>query len=475
MISKGIINILEEFPDPIRIIDLNGTILYVNDLYCNLVLMKKAELIGQHFSVVFHPAVQSDVIKQLEEIFFAKQPSGKIEVKTVLWNGEKVWLDCSYSRIKNKNEEQILSVIRDYSAQKQKELQLSKNEEKYRTLFNNTIDAMFVCYLNYGKMLSNFMEINEIALRWLGYTKNEFYQLNPISVLLENSESKSLEIIDKLLTSDQMIFDSVQSAKDGSKIPVEISSHLFEFNGRQAVLFISRDITQRQKFEDKLRASSEQLRQLAIHLQSIREEERKLIAREIHDELGQVLTVLKIQLSLLPKKIEEKSKEIVDQIRSLTKLVDNTIESVQKITAKLRPDILDELGIVSAIEWQTKQFTENTGIACERLLPKDEIKIDPDRSTALFRILQESLTNVARHSNASKVNVILEKDSEQLHLEITDNGKGITNNQINNINSLGILGMKERALVFGGEFIIKSSMGSGTTVKIKFPIGKSND
>lgn len=475
MISKGIINILEGFPDPIRIIDTNGIILYVNDLYCNLVSMKRTELIGQHFSVVFHPAVKSDVIKQLEEKFFAKRPSGKIEVKTTLWNGEKVWLDCSYNRIKKKNEEQILSVIRNISTQKQTELQLSKNEEKYRTLFNNTNDAMFVCYLNYGKTLGNFFEINEIATKWLDYTKNELYRLNPISVLLENSESKSLEIIDKLLTSGQVIFDSVQIAKDGSKIPVEISSHLFEFSGRQAVLFISRDIAQRQKFEEKLRASGEQLRQLAIHLQTIREEERKLIAREIHDELGQVLTVLKIQLSLLPNKLEGKSKEIIDQIRSLTKLVDNTIESVQKITAKLRPDILDELGIVSAIEWQTKQFTNNTGIVCERFLPKNEIKLDPDRSTALFRILQESLTNVARHSNASKVNVILEKDSDQIHLEITDNGKGITNSQINNINSLGILGMKERALVFSGEFIIKSSMESGTTVKVKFPIGRSDD
>lgn len=475
MINKGIIDILESISEPIRIIDLNGTIIYVNELYCNLVSMKRADLIGQHFSVVFHPAVQSDVIKQLEEKFFAKQPSGKIEVKTTLWNGEKVWLNCSYSRIEKKNEEQILSITRNISAQKQKELQLSKNEEKYRTLFNNTNDAMLVCYLNYGKTLGNFFEINEIATKWLGYTKNEFYHLNPISVLLENSEGKSLEIIDKLLTSGQMIFDSVQITKDGSKIPVEISSHLFEFNGRQAVLFISRDITQRQKFEEKLRASGEQLRQLAIHLQSIREEERKLIAREIHDELGQVLTVLKIQLSLLPNKIEGKSNEILDQIRSLTKLVDNTIESVQKITAKLRPDILDELGIVSAIEWQTKQFTDNTGIACERFLPKNEIELDPDRSTALFRILQESLTNVARHSNASRVNVILEKDSDQIHLEITDNGKGITNSQINNINSLGILGMKERALVFSGEFIIKSSMESGTTVKVKFPIRRSDD
>jgi len=207
-------------------------------------------------------------------------------------------------------------------------------------------------------------------------------------------------------------------------------------------------------------------------LQNIREEERTLIAREIHDELGQMLTFLKIQISLIGKKLNDDQQILKNKIDSALKLIDDSIDSIQKIAEKLRPNVLDELGIGSAIDWQAKDFSERTTIECICDLPKEEPLLDKDKSTAVFRIFQEALTNVARHANGNKVAISLKEFKDNLILEIKDNGKGITTNQINDPRSLGILGMKERAMLFGGSVSIKSSMNSGTTVRVELPFNR---
>jgi signal transduction histidine kinase len=170
---------------------------------------------------------------------------------------------------------------------------------------------------------------------------------------------------------------------------VEISSHLFFYNNKPTVLSIARDITERKLAEEKLKSTSKLLRELATHLQSVREEERTMIAHEIHDELAQVLTVLKIQLSLCEKKLNKDQESLREKLHSLSDMIDTSVESVQKISSKLRPGILDELGLIAAIEWQTEQFEKLTGIKCSLVLPADEINLDKNKSTAVFRIFQE--------------------------------------------------------------------------------------
>jgi signal transduction histidine kinase len=160
----------------------------------------------------------------------------------------------------------------------------------------------------------------------------------------------------------------------------------------------------------------------------------------------------------------------MEKVNSSLKLIDDSIDTIQKISEKLRPNVLDELGLASAIDWQIKEFAERTGIGCTCDLPKEELIIDKDKSTAMFRILQEAVTNIARHANANRVSITLREFKQQIILEIKDNGKGVTENQINDPRSLGILGMKERAILFGGTLIIKSSMNSGTTVRVELPV-----
>jgi signal transduction histidine kinase len=303
----------------------------------------------------------------------------------------------------------------------------------------------------------------------------ELLQQDPLHVIFENKEDEILKFIDRLNAEKSIIFNAFLTGKSFNRIPAEINSRLFDYNERPAILFISRDIAERSIFEEKLKQKTNQLRNLASKLQSIREEERKMISREIHDELGQMLTVLKIQISLLSNKISNND-IIKSKFKSVEKLIDNSIESVQKISSKLRPGLLDELGLIPAIEWQTQDFMEKTGIDCECILPKEEIILEQEKSTALFRIFQESIFNTARHANASKIFINLREANNDLVLEIIDNGKGITQNQINDPKSLGLLGMKERALILGGFVEIKSSMNNGTLVKAVIPFinDKSN-
>lgn len=234
------------------------------------------------------------------------------------------------------------------------------------------------------------------------------------------------------------------------------------------------DISERKHVEEELKSSREQLRELAAHLQSVREEERTWIAREIHDELGQALTGLKMDLAWLDKRLrqgigEASTVALSEKLRSMTRLVDATIQTVRRIATALRPGILDDLGLMAAIEWLVVEFQERTKIRCNLHLPSEDVSVDPERASAVFRILQEILTNVARHAQASRVEIHLIHDGAILFLDVLDNGKGITREEIGNTKSLGLLGMRERALILGGQFQISGTPGKGTRVMVRIP------
>jgi signal transduction histidine kinase len=221
---------------------------------------------------------------------------------------------------------------------------------------------------------------------------------------------------------------------------------------------------------ERLRESEDKLRRLAAHLISIREEERAHIAREIHDELGQVLTGLKMEVTWLARRLKEKP--LVEKTDSMCALIDSSVQTVRKIATGLRPEMLDDMGLVAAVAWQVKEFQKRTGIRCRASLPP-EIKLDIDVSTTMFRIFQEILTNVARHSRATRVDIELEVGASEVALEVVDNGIGIQENELNARKSLGLLGMQERALLFGGDVSITGSAGHGTRVSVTIPLRKA--
>ena len=232
------------------------------------------------------------------------------------------------------------------------------------------------------------------------------------------------------------------------------------------------DVTERKEAEAELRCSFDQLRALTARVQDAREEERRRVAREIHDELGQALTAIKIGLSSLVHEFPPDAQQ-VQRIESISNVVDQTIKSVRRISTELRPGILDDVGLIAAVEWAAEEFEARTGTKCWLELPEDDSAIDSDRATAIFRILQETLTNVARHANAACVHVRLLKECESVILEVHDNGRGATEEQLAASGSLGIRGMRERALLLEGELTVRGIPGQGTTVLVRIPLAES--
>jgi PAS domain S-box-containing protein len=241
-----------------------------------------------------------------------------------------------------------------------------------------------------------------------------------------------------------------------------------QLSGYQSV---GRDITHRKRAELDLLRSREQLRDLAAHFQAVREQERATMAREIHDDVGQAMTALKIGLNRLDKQLPDEATSLRDMTRDMSRIADETMQTVQRICAELRPRLLDELGLAAAIEWQAREFQRRMGIRCEVCLDPADASLDPELTTALFRIFQESLTNVARHAEATTVTASLNWQAHELVLMVKDNGKGITAEQVGDSRSLGLIGMRERVHPWGGDVSIRGERGNGTTVTVRLPCG----
>jgi signal transduction histidine kinase len=227
---------------------------------------------------------------------------------------------------------------------------------------------------------------------------------------------------------------------------------------------------ERKRAEERLRDSYKQLRALSVYLQHVREEERTRIAREVHDELGQALTGLKMDLSWLAGRLPKGLKPLHEKTRVMIGHIDQTIQTVRRISTELRPGILDDLGLVAAIEWQGHEFQKRTGIQCAVTTLLREATLEQELNTVFFRIFQETLTNIIRHAAASQVEVRLSEEGGAIMLEVRDNGRGITEAELANTKSIGLLGMRERAALLGGEVSISGESGRGTAVVVRIPV-----
>ena len=255
-------------------------------------------------------------------------------------------------------------------------------------------------------------------------------------------------------------------------IPDVLRSKLQVFMGLHDMnRILNAELAERTMTEQRLRTSEENLRALATHLQSVREEERIHIAREIHDELGQALTGLKFELNGFARQFEsDDTPTRNDKQQALNVTIDRIINSVRRIASGLRPEVLDEIGLAAAFDWQAREFQRRTGIRCHVNIAAQFSDPDKDRSTALFRIFQELLTNVARHANATRVNVTLSEGEDALALCVEDNGRGIKETEAHSPRSLGFLGLRERVLAFGGTIEVKGDEGKGTRICVSIPV-----
>jgi PAS domain S-box-containing protein len=264
--------------------------------------------------------------------------------------------------------------------------------------------------------------------------------------------------------------------KDGRDIDCMISAaRIGESLKEKKIVITCEDITESKLSKNELEKSREQLRSLSAHLESAREKERTRIARELHDELGQLLTALHMDIVLLNKKMPAEHLYLRDKTDSMATLIDMTMNTVKRIYMDLRPGMLDHLGLAVVIGWQAGEFEKRTGIKCKVTVNPEYFELDQDLSTAIFRIFQETLTNISRHAEATKATICLVVRNHRVELTVKDNGKGITEEQLSKPNSFGLIGIGERAYHWGGKVKITGKKGHGTTVKVHMPIQRKGE
>jgi len=334
-------------------------------------------------------------------------------------------------------------------------------------IFETAADGMRIVDRNF-----RVLKANDTFAKLVGLPKNEIIGRKCHDVFWGEACKSPGCPLTRILEGEQDVeYDSEKMRPDGTVVPCIVSATPFRRPDGTTIGIVEdfKDISERKKAERNLKRTSVRLRELTAHLQCIREEERSRIAREIHDELGQVLTALSLDLRWLKKRLPAEQMELHEKIQSMAELITATVSSISRICSELRPAILDDVGLSAAIEWQAEEFTSRTGIACDIRTDPPEIKLSEELSVAVFRIFQETLTNIVRHARASKVEVQLRLTPSEFSMKVCDDGIGIEITGPQKVKTFGLLGVKERVRGFGGELNLTAGDTGGTCLDIVIP------
>jgi len=416
-----------------------------------------------------HPHDQEKVLMEFDTLH-----AGGILATEYRWltrRGEYRWFhnDAVLIRRPNGTPEEIIGLWTDVTVQRQASEMIRKQAEVIDQIQESVISIDLNGYVT---------SWNQGAVKLLGYTPEEAIGKH-ISLVYPAEDRVFLEheVLGPVKTKGTHQIEVRRRTKSGALRFAQLSLTLLrdDTGSPSGIVGYSMDITDRKRGEEALLNSRNQLAALAVRLESVREEERARIALEVHDVLGQALTGLKLDVSWIHKRLAESKgpferSAILTRLDSSLALLDSAIQSVREIATTLRPGVLDQLGLEDAIEWQAREFRHRTGIACTTTITPTRIGVGGQQSTTLFRILQEVLTNVIRHAHATQVDIKLEQTGENVTLEVTDNGTGMTAAAQSGPKSFGLLGMRLRAQQEGGILTIQSSLGIGTTITVRLPL-----
>jgi PAS domain S-box-containing protein len=319
-----------------------------------------------------------------------------------------------------------------------------------------------------------FLEVNTATVERYGYSRDEFRRLS-IADIRPAEDCPALHDVFR----DRHHEPKYEAAwrhqtKAGEIFDVQIVSQPITYNGRAAHFVVATDVTDQRRLHARLRESHEQLRRLSARSRARREEDRTRLARELHDQLGQALAGIKIDLHWIGQhvSVESDPAKVRDKVDATMRLVDDTIWRVRRLSSQLRPPVLDKLGLVAAIEWETKEFERRAGVRTRLQAGTEHVVLDPGRATAVFRMVQEALTNVVTHAQATRITVDVREANGAVTVTVSDNGRGIPREQIVSLDSLGMLGMRERAALLGGVVEVRGNHPHGTVVSLSIPLAE---
>jgi len=398
------------------------------------------------------------------ENWAGRLPQFTLEKRYRRKDGRCIWVKVTVSSVLGCSTASPLAmaVVEDITERKQAEARM----REYEKVVESLQEMILVVDRDYRYLIANQAFLSYHGLRRdqvVGHSVSELVGQETFQGITKHNQDECFR--GRVVQCELSITFSKLGRRDifASYLPIEGPA------GIDRIAVVLEDVTERKRAEGELQRSFQQLHALNARLQSVREEERATLARELHDELGQALTA--IRLDLVALKATPRGDQQWRGIDAISGLIDATMHSVRRISTKLRPGILDDLGLADAVEWAAEEFQARTGIRCLVRLAARDLAIEKGGATALFRIVQESLTNVARHAGATHLRIELSEDSGFVSLQVMDNGRGIAQDQISSAGSLGILGMRERALLLGGEFFIGNT-GSGTVVRVRIPIDR---
>ncbi len=459
-------DVIEFAPDAIVLAEPDGRIVQINARTEALFAYARHEMIGRPTEMLVAPEVRPGHAER--RAWILAQPRGtraESRRRCVRKDGSEFEGDFSVSVLESTRGPLILAMVRDATQRLAQQDKLREAARYARSLIEASMDPMVLIDLQ-GKV----RDANAAACSITGVPREQLLGSEALAYFTD--PAKLSEGFQRVMAEGQAL-DYQLSIRHASGRLHEVRCNARAFRnaqGRVVGLFATaHDITESQRVERALRESRQRLREMAAQGEAMREYERKSIAREVHDELGQVLTALRMDLTFIDLRHGEQLTELRSQLHGMRALVDRAIQGVRNVAANLRPAALD-MGLVPAIEWSCAEFRRHAGTACTVAADTPEIELAEDRAIGLFRIVQESLTNITRYARARQVWVSLRTSNEMLELQVCDDGQGFDPAQAQRPQSFGLLGMQERAIALGGVLEIDSAPGQGTRVRVVVPL-----
>lgn len=459
-------DVIEFAPDAFILTDPQGCIVQINARAEEMFGYARAELSGQPVEMLMPQALRG--VHEQHRADYGQDTRPRMMGTALLCrrkDGSEFPADINISPLKTNRGRLFMAVVRDVTERQRQEDELREAARYNRSLLDSVLDPLVM--INTEGIVT---DVNPAAEQITGLTRAQLIGSDAASKFTDPQR-----LFDGFarVVAEGKVMDYPMAIRHatGKVIPVMCNASLYrDGHGHVVGAFASaRDVTESQRIQQEITASRQRLRELAVQTEAARENERKHIAREVHDELGQVLTALRMDLSFLGKQNYADAEALQSKAADMKALVDRAIQGVRNVASSLRPAAMD-MGLVSAIEWVCSEFAVRTGIACELHTAQQEIDLDEARGVVLFRILQESLTNITRYAQANRVDVSLGLRDGQFWLEVKDNGQGFDPTAARQKKSYGLLGMQERAIALGGQVEIDSTPGQGTRISVTIPL-----
>ncbi len=483
-------------PMGMAIVDFDYRMRRVNRALCTALGYEADELLKRKFVEITHPDdVQRDRLLA-DQLFRGEIPSYRLEKRFITKEGTVAWLDLTALLVRTRRGKPVygLAMVDDITDRKHSQQALRTSEERYRSFVANSSEGIWRLEIEEpidtrspvdeqvsGLYQHGYLaECNDAVARMYGYERADDIVGARFGELAEVAQPTTPTALREWITKNYRLRDWTTEIIDTQQGRRWLSISLLGIVVNGSLLRawgVHTDVTEQRALSMTLENSHRQLRLLSNHVQMIREKERTDLARELHDSLGQSLTSIKIELSVLKDELAQNGAPsnavMLEKLAQMNHQLTETIQTVKTISTELRPAVLDKFGLEAAVEWQCREFSRRTGIKSEFRIPRTRLNLSPDESTALFRILQEALTNVARHANATEVKIRLRKERRAVSLIFPDNGIGISREQTDAPGSLGLLGMRERAASIGGSFSIDGTAQKGTAICVATALSKS--